>query len=64
MTITRDDLEAKASELVSAVDVTAQSAKSKAIGGVLVIGLVVAAAFVIGRRRGSKSKTIVEVYKV
>lgn len=64
MTITRDDLEAKASELMSALDETAQSAKSKAISGVVVVGLVVAAAFIIGRRRGSRSKTIVEVYKV
>ncbi len=63
MTITRDDLEAKANELVSVFDDTAQSAKSKAISGVVIAGLVVVAAFVIGRRRGSRSKTIVEVYK-
>ena len=63
VTITREDIEAKANELVSALDQTAQSAKSKAMAGAVVVGLVVVAAFVIGRRRGSKSKTIVEVYR-
>lgn len=64
MTITRDDIEAKANQLVAAVGETGQSAKSKGIAGVVAIGLVVAVVFLVGRRRGSKSRTYVEVYKV
>ena len=64
MTISRDDIEAKASELVGAVDQTRQSAKDKAFAGAIVVGLVVIAAFIIGRRRGSRGKTLVEVYRV
>lgn len=64
MAITRDDLEAKAQELVGAVDDTKQSAKDKAIAGAVVVGVIVVAAFVMGRRRGQRNKTVVEVYKV
>jgi len=64
VTISRDDIEAKASELVSAVDQTRQSAKDKAFAGAIVVGVVVIAAFVLGRRRGSRNKTLVEVYRV
>jgi hypothetical protein len=64
MSITRDDLEAKAQELVGAVDDTRQSAKDKAIAGAVVVAVIVVAAFVMGRRRGARNKTVVEVYKV
>ena len=64
MTITRDDIEAKALELVGVVDDTKESAKSMAILGAIAVAAVVAAAFVIGRKRGSRNKTLVEVYKV
>ncbi len=64
MTVTRDDIEAKAAELVGALDETARSARSKAMAGTVVLGLVVVAVFIAGRRRGSRGKTIVEVYRV
>lgn len=64
MAISRDDIEAKARELVDAVDETRRSARSMAVIGVVVVASVVAAAFIIGRRRGSRSKTVVEVYRV
>ncbi len=64
MTISRDDIEAKASELVGAVDQTRRSAREKAFAGAIVVGLVVIAVFIIGRRRGSRGKTLVEVYRV
>lgn len=64
MTISRDDIEAKARELVGAVDETKDSVKNTALlGGVAAAGVVIAA-FVIGRRRGSRNKTVVEVYRV
>ncbi len=64
MTISRDDIEAKALELVGAVDDTKGSAQDKAMLLAVAIGVVVVAAFVIGRKRGSRNKTVVEVYRV
>lgn len=64
MTISRDDLEARARQLVGAIEETKDSAKNTAmIGAIAVVGVVVLA-FAIGRRRGSKTKALVEVYKV
>jgi hypothetical protein len=64
LTITRDDIERKAMQLVDAVDQTKESVKNKAMIGAVVVAGVVVAAFVIGRRRGSRNKTVVEVYRV
>lgn len=64
MTVSRDDLERKAQQLIGAVDQTAGSAKNTAIIGAVVIAVIVAAAFIMGRRRGSRNKTVVEVYRV
>lgn len=64
MPITRDDIEAKASELIGAVDDTKQSVQDKAMIGVAIVAVVVVAAFIVGRRRGSRNKTLVEVYRV
>lgn len=64
MTVSRDDIERKARELVDAVDETKESAKNTAILGALAVGAVVAIAFVVGRKRGSRNKTVVEVYRV
>lgn len=64
MTITRDDIEAKAMEIVGAVDQTKESARDMAMIGVAVAAAVVVAAFVIGRRRGGRNRTVVEVYRV
>ena len=64
MAITRDDLEAKALELVDAVDETKSNVQDKAMIGAIAVAAVIVAAFVIGRRRGSRNKTLVEVYRV
>ena len=64
MTISRDDIEAKALELVGAVDDTRRAAKDKAVLLAVAIGVAVVAAFVVGRKRGSRNKTVVEVYRV
>jgi hypothetical protein len=65
MTITRDDIEAKAREIVGAVEETRQSAKDTAVLAGIVIAAVVGVAFLVGRRRGgSRQKTLVEVYKI
>ncbi len=64
MPISRDDIEAKAMEIVGAVEDTQQAAKDKAMWGAALAAGVVAAAFILGRRRGSRNKTLVEVYRV
>lgn len=64
MTLSRDDIERKAQELIGAVDQTRQSVQNMAVIGALVVAGVVAAAFILGRRRGLRNKTVVEVYRV
>lgn len=64
MNISRDDLEAKARQLVGSVEETKESAKETTmIAAVLAAGAVLAA-FYFGRRRGKRNKSVVEVYRV
>jgi hypothetical protein len=64
VTISRDDLEAKARQIVGTVEETAESVKQKSmVAGLVVVGVVLVA-FYFGRRRGGRNKTVVEVYKV
>lgn len=64
MTISRQDIEAKANEIVSAVNQTKESAKDTAVIAGVVVAALIVAAFIYGRRRGSRNKTLVEVYRV
>jgi len=64
VTISRDDIEAKAQQIVDAIDETTESAKNTAVLAGVVIAIVVAIAFFYGRRRGSRNKTLIEVYRV
>ena len=64
MTITRDDIEAKAMEIVGVVDQTKESVQDKAMIGAVAVAAIVGAAFLIGRKRGNRNKTVVEVYRV
>jgi len=64
LTVSKDDIERKAQKLVGAVEDTTQSVKNTAVLVAIAVGVVIAAAFIIGRRRGSRNKTVVEVYKV
>lgn len=64
MTVTREDIEAKAREIVDAVDETKDSVRNKAVIAAAAAAVVVAGAFILGRRRGSRNKTMVEVYRV
>ena len=64
MTISKQDIEAKARELVGVVDDTKESAKDKAIMGAVAVAALVAVAFLVGRKRGTRNKTTVEVYRV
>ena len=51
-------------EIVGVVDQTKESAQDKAMIGAVVVAVIVVAAFVIGRKRGNRNKTVVEVYRV
>lgn len=64
MTISRQDIEAKANEIVAAVTQTKEAARDTAVIAGVVVALLILAAFILGRRRGSRNKTLVEVYRV
>lgn len=63
--IHRSDLEAKLRELQGEVEETKESAASTlvTVGAVVAIG-VIAIAFLIGRRKGRKRTTVVEVRRI
>jgi hypothetical protein len=63
--IERRDIEAKIRELHGGVEDTAQSATSTlvTVGAVVVVG-VVAVAFLLGRRKGRRRTTVVEVRRI
>ena len=63
--ITQDDIEAKFRELQGEVDIVSDDVRSYAatVGAVVVV-VVVVAAFWLGRRRGKKTKTIVEIRRL
>ena len=63
--ITREDLEDKFRELQGEATSTAEQAKSYAIaaGAVLLVGIA-AVAFVLGRRKGRKKSTVVEIRRL
>jgi hypothetical protein len=63
--ITRDDIENKFRELQGEVDVVTDDVRSYAatIGAVIVVTVVVVA-FWLGRRRGRKTRTVVEIRRI
>jgi 1-aminocyclopropane-1-carboxylate deaminase/D-cysteine desulfhydrase-like pyridoxal-dependent ACC family enzyme len=63
--IQRQDLEAKIRELHGEVEETRQSATTTlvTVGAVIAVG-VVAVAYLIGRRKGRKRTTVVEVHRL
>jgi hypothetical protein len=63
--IRRSDLEAKMRELQGGVDDTREAATNTlvTVGAVVVVG-VIAVAFLLGRRKGRKRTTIVEVRRI
>jgi hypothetical protein len=63
--ITRDDIEAKLQELRGEVDQRTEAAKVPAIAiAVGVVVLTIAAAYVLGRRRGKKRQTVFEIRRI
>ena len=64
MTITREDLEAKARQIEAAVNETKEAAQNTAVLAGAAVLVLVAVAFLVGRRKGKAGKTVVEVYRV
>lgn len=63
--VTRADIEAKLAEIRGVTDETSEVAGEAAKTGLVVAGVgVVVVAFLLGRRRGRKKSTIVEVRRI
>jgi hypothetical protein len=63
--ITRDDIESKFRELQTEVDQVEDDARSYAgVAVIVVVVTVVAVAFLLGRRRGKRRGTIVEIRRL
>jgi LPXTG-motif cell wall-anchored protein len=64
-TVTREDIEAKLREIRGVTDTTTEVAQEAAKPALVVLGIaVVVGAFLLGRRRGRRQSTIVEVRRV
>ena len=64
-TITRDDIESKLREIRGEVETTGNNVKTYAIAaGAVVAVAVVALAFTLGKRKGKRKTTVVEVRRV
>lgn len=63
--ITRDDIEAKLQELRGEVDQRAEAAKVPAIAIAVGIAVVtIAAAYLLGRRKGKRRQTVLEIRRI
>ena len=63
--VTREDIESKFRELKGDIDDTAESAKGLAVTvGVAVAVVVVLGVFLLGKRRGKKKTTFIEVRRL
>jgi hypothetical protein len=63
--VTRADIEAKLAEIRGVADDTTEVAEEAAKTGLIAAGIgVVVIAFLLGRRRGRKKSTIVEVRRI
>ena len=63
--IDRDDFKAKFEELKDSLDRTAEAARAPMLAaGIAVVVAMVVLAFLLGRRRGRASRTVVEVRRI
>ena len=63
--ITRDDIESKLRELRGEVDEVGSASKGYALAaGVVALTVLVAGAYLLGRRKSKRRSTIVEVHRV
>lgn len=64
MTIQPSDIEAKARQIQDALEQTKESAQNTAVLAGVAVFLFVLVAFLVGRRRGKKSRAVVEIYRL
>jgi LPXTG-motif cell wall-anchored protein len=64
MTIQPSDIEAKAREIQDALEETKESAQNTAVIAGVAVALLILVAFVFGRRKGKRSRAVIEVYRV
>ncbi|HLT95256.1 MAG TPA: LPXTG cell wall anchor domain-containing protein [Acidimicrobiia bacterium] len=64
MTIQPSDIEAKAREIQAALDETRESAQNTAVLAGVAVALFLVLAFFFGRRKGKKSRAVIEIYRV
>jgi hypothetical protein len=63
--ITRDDIEAKLQELRGEVDQRTEAAKVPAIAIAIGVAVVtIAAAYLLGRRKGKRRQTVLEIRRI
>lgn len=62
--IDRAQIEEKAKQLESAIGETRESARNTAVLAAIGVGVIVIAAFWLGRKRGRKGSAVVEIYKI
>jgi hypothetical protein len=63
--LTRDDLESKFRELQGDANEQVEEAKGYAVTAAIAVGIVVVAAvFVLGRRKGRRRSTVVEIRRI
>lgn len=63
--ISKNDIQAKFEELKHSLEGTAEAARTPALaGGMVFFAVLVGLAFLLGRRRGKASRTVVEVRRV
>ncbi|HSJ36055.1 MAG TPA: hypothetical protein VLB85_13475 [Acidimicrobiia bacterium] len=58
------DIEAKARQIQIALDETKEAAQNTAVMAGIAVAVIVLLAFLFGRRKGKRSKALVEVYRV
>jgi len=63
--VTRDDIEAKLRQIQGSADTGAEAARGAGVAaGVAVVLVLIVLAFLWGRRRGKKRRTIVEIRRI
>ena len=63
--INRDDIQAKFEDLKHSLDHTAEAARTPMLAtGLAIVAVLAVLAFLLGRRRGRASQTVVEVRRV
>jgi hypothetical protein len=64
MSVQPSDIEAKAREIQDALDETKESAQNTAVMAGVAVAVIILLAFVFGRRKGKRSRAVIEVYRV